>query len=136
MLRRVFLAFAFALPLLLASASAWAGSYLNRAAILLEASRAERDMALPNYNDKELIRLVQEIAEARTRSARATQVPKAVASAHPHLMLVLENCERAYSAALDGQHDKFVDHILRARAEDKTYRALLSKLGYSLPDQH
>ena len=134
MLRRIFLAVALVLPLLLASAPAWAGSYLNRAAILLEASRAERDMALPNYGDKELIRLVHEIAEARTRSARGTQVPKAVASAHPHLMLVLENCERAYSAALDGHHDKCVEHILRARAEDKTYRALLSKLGYSLPE--
>ena len=58
MLRRMVLVLAVVLPLVLASGSAWAGSYLNRAALLLEASRAERDMALPNYGDKELIKLV------------------------------------------------------------------------------
>jgi hypothetical protein len=131
--RRLLLAFAVLAQLLLDSGSAWAGSYLNRAALLLEGSRAERDMVLPRYDDKELIRLVHPIAEARTRSARAMQVPKAVTTAHPHLLLVLENCERAYAAALEGNHEKFVEHILRARAEDKTFRALLEKLGYSLP---
>jgi hypothetical protein len=133
MFRRTLLIFAVLLPLVLVTASAAAGSYLNRAALLLEGSREERDMALPRYDDKELIRLVHGIAEARTRSARVMQVPKAVVTAHPHLLLVLENCERAYAAALEGNHEKFVEHILRARNEDKTYRALLEKLGYALP---
>ena len=134
--RRLVLALAVFVPLWLLSGSAWSGSYLNRAALLLEGSRSERDMALPRYEDKELIRLVHEIAEARTRSARAMQVPKAVVTAHPHLLLVLENCERAYAAALEGNHEKFVEHILRARAEDKTFRALMDKLGYGIPDSH
>jgi hypothetical protein len=131
--RRIVLALLLALPLALFAPHASAGSYLNRAALLLEGSRAERDMVLPRYGDKELVRVVHSISEARTTAARGMQVPKAVISAHPHLLLVLENCERAYAAALEGNHEKFVEHIFRARAEDKTFRALIQKLGYTLP---
>jgi hypothetical protein len=121
-------------PLLLFCRTSWAGSYLIRAALLLEAARAERDMALPRFRDKELLRMLYGIARARTDSSRDMDVPKVVAPAHPHLLLVLENCERAYAAALDGSHEKFVEHILRARVEDKTFRAILDKLGYTLPN--
>ncbi|MBW2458866.1 MAG: hypothetical protein JRI68_30480, partial [Deltaproteobacteria bacterium] len=115
MKRRFLVVLLVTLPLLLLSSSAWSGSYLNRAALLLEGSRAERDMVLPRSNDKELVRVVHGIAQARAREARTMGVPKSVVAAHPHLLLVLENSERAFAAALDGNHAKFVDHILRAR---------------------
>jgi hypothetical protein len=133
MIRRFVVALLVSLPLLLASSVAWSGSYLNRAALLLEGSRAERDMVWPRSTDKELVRVVHGIAQARSRTASTMEVPKAVAGAHPHLLLVLENCERAYAAALDGNHEKFIDHILRARREDKTFRAIIQKMGYTLP---
>jgi hypothetical protein len=47
--------------------------------------------------------------------------------------LVLENCERAYAVAVEGSHEKFIEHILRARTEDKTFRAIIERLGYTLP---
>ncbi len=133
MKRRFLVVLLVTLPLLLVSSFAWAGSYLNRAALLLEGARSERDMVLPRSNDKELVRVVHGIAEARAREARTMSVPKLVVAAHPHLLLVLENCERAYAAALDGKHEKFVDHILRARQEDKTFRSIIRKLGYTVP---
>ncbi len=136
MIRRFVVALLVSLPLVLLCSVAWSGSYLNRAALLLEGSRAERDMVLSRSTDKELLRVVHGIAEARSRTARTMEVPKSVVPAHPHLLLVLANSERAYAAALDGNHEKFVEHILRARQEDKTFRAIVSKLGYTLPPTH
>ncbi|HHH30330.1 MAG TPA: hypothetical protein ENK57_18580 [Polyangiaceae bacterium] len=133
MLRRLFLALLIALPVFLVSPAVWSGSYLNRAALLLEQSRDERDMVLPRPNDEELMRLVHGVAQARTKYGRMTAVPKVLAHAHPHLLLVLENSERAYAAALEGDHQRFVQHILRARTEDKTFRALVERTGYRLP---
>jgi len=133
MKRRLLVVLLVTLPLVLLASHAWSGSYLNRAALLLEGSRAERDMVLPRSNDKELLRVAHGIAQARARTARTMAVPKSVVAAHPHLLLVLANSERAYAAALDGNHEKFVEHILRARQEDKTFRAIIVKLGYTLP---
>jgi hypothetical protein len=132
MMRRLFLTLVVASSLFWA-APLFAGSYLNRAALLLDASEAERDMVLPRSDDKELVRMVYEVAQARTRAAQAMDVPRTIANAHPHLLLVLENTERAYAAALDGNHERFVEHILRARSEDQTFRAMVKELGYSLP---
>jgi len=133
MFRRAVLALLLALPVFLVSPAVWSGSYLNRAALLLDQSRDERDMVLPRPNDEELIRLVHGVAKARAKYARKMDVPKVVAHAHPHLLLVLENSERAYAAALEGNHQRFVEHILRARTEDKTFRALVERTGYTLP---
>jgi hypothetical protein len=128
----MFVLLALLLPLLVVT-DAWSGSYLNRAALMLDGSKAERDMVAPRSDDKELVEMVYAIAQARTAAARRMTVPKAVASAHPHLLLVLENSERAYEAALADESEKFVQHLARARAEDKTFRALIAKLGYTLP---
>jgi len=119
--------------LLFAPSTAWAGSYLNRAALLLDAAAVERDMARPHGDDKELMQMVHAIAEARLGAARRTTVPPAIASAHPHLLLALENTERAYAAALAGQADKFISYLDRARNEDSTFRSLVAERGFSLP---
>ncbi len=121
------------LSLLFLTSQLRAGSYLDRAALLIDTSRLERDMVRPRANDKDLLRVVHGVAETRSRLARTMHTPKAVALAHPHLLLVLENSERAYASALQGNNQKFVTHILRARAEDKIFRALIKRLGYTLP---
>jgi hypothetical protein len=133
MVRRRFVALLVLLLSMLVPAVATAGSYLDRAALLLDASRAERDMVRPRVRDKELVELAYDIARARSDSAGRMRVPEVVAPAHPHLLLVLENTEQAFSAALAGDLQKFVDHIRRARDEDSTFRAIITKLGYSLP---
>src|SRR5690606_29640918 len=101
--------------------------------LLLDTSRAERDMVMPRTHDEELVRVVHAVAQARARVARSMHVPKQVVGAHPHLLLVLENSERAYAAALDDNHSKFLEHIFRARTEDQVFRTLVEKLGYTLP---
>ena len=134
MQRRGFCGALLAVPVALIAGDAFAGSYLNRAALLLDTSRAERDMVLPRTHDRELLRVVHEVAQARARFARRMEVPKKVVGAHPHLLLVLENSERAYAAALDDGHQKFLEHIFRARTEDHVFRTLITKMGYTLPN--
>lgn len=134
MIKRLFLACLFAFVAMLAALPAWAGSYLDRAALLLDETRKEGDMLRPRTNDKELIALVKSLAEIRAKAGRKMEVPAAVAKAHPHLLLVLENAERAASAASDGNFKKFVEHLNTARDEERIFRSVLSDSGYALPD--
>ncbi len=110
------------------------GSYLDRAALMLDEARREGDMLQPRTYDKEMVLVVKMLAEARAKVGRKMEVPAAVVRAHPHLLLVLENCERAAQAADDGNFKKFMEHLTTARDEEKIFRSLLGELGYSLPE--
>jgi hypothetical protein len=133
MTHRIFALLFFALTFALA-ASARAGSYLDRAALLLDEARREGDMLEPRTNDKEMVLVVKALTEARAKVARKMDVPAAVAKAHPHLLLVLENCERAADAASEGNFKKVMEHLTTARDEERTFRALIAELGYTLPE--
>lgn len=112
---------------------AWAGSYLDRAALMLEQAHSEGDLLRPRTFDKELVMVVKAMTETRARVARKMEVPAVVAKAHPHLLLVLENYERALTAADEGNFKKFVECLYAARDEDRNFRAILKELGYTLP---
>ncbi|MDI1443739.1 hypothetical protein [Polyangium sp. 6x1] len=133
-MRRIALAVLVTLALVFTVLPAWAGSYLDRAALLLDEARKEGDMLQPRTFDKELVLVVKALAEARARVGRKMEVPAAVTKAHPHLLLVLANYERAASAAEDGNFKKFMEHLNTARDEDRNFRAILRELGYALPD--
>lgn len=120
--------------LLCAPRVGYAGSYLDRAALMLEESRREGDWLQPRTFDKELVLVIRTLAEARVRVGRKMEVPAAVMKAHPHLLLVLENFERATNAASEGNFGKFMEHLTIARDEERTFRALVTELGYALPD--
>jgi len=121
--------------LLLSSAAAWAGTYLNSAALLLAQASHEADYLRARINDKELAELVHKLADARLDAAKGMLVPKEVVQAHPHLLLVLENYERAADSATRGEAEKFLVYQQRARDEDRTFRGVLKQFGYALPDQ-
>jgi hypothetical protein len=133
-LRRAAMALLFALAALCAAPFAWAGSYLDRAALMLDEARREGDMLQPRTNDKEMVLVVHALAEARAKVGRKMEVPASVAKAHPHLLLVFENCERAAEAAEEGNFKKFMEHLNTARDEERTFRALITELGYTLPE--
>jgi hypothetical protein len=133
MIHRLFALFAFSLALVIA-APARAGSYLDRAALMLDEARREGDMLQPRTNDKEMILVIKALAEARAKVGRKMDVPAAVAKPHPHLLLVLENYERAADAAAEGNFKKFMEHLMTARDEERTFRALIAELGYTLPE--
>ncbi len=116
------------------SSVAWSGSYLDRAALLLDESRKEGDVLEPRTFDKETVLVIKAMAEARVKVGRSMIVPEKVAKAHPHLLLVLENNQRAAEAAADGNFKKVVERLTAAREEEKNFRAILTELGYALPD--
>jgi hypothetical protein len=116
------------------AAPAWAGSYLDRAGLLVHAAGRDADYLRARLSDKELARVVHAVASARVKAATTMSVPKEVAQAHPHLLLVLENYERATEAAADGRTQRFLIYQQRARDEERILRGVLKQLGWSLPD--
>ncbi|HET9955579.1 MAG TPA: hypothetical protein VFQ61_13790 [Polyangiaceae bacterium] len=115
---------------------AFAGSYLNRAALLLHQARREGEYLRPRYGDKELARIVHEVARARLQAASGMMVPKEVVQAHPHLLLVLENYERAAEAAINLMPEKFLLALQRAQDEERTFRVVMKQLGWDIPSVH
>jgi hypothetical protein len=129
--RRVLLG---ALAVTLLATTAWAGTYLNSASLLLAQASTEGDYLRARINDKELAELIHKLADARLEAAKNILVPKEVVQAHPHLLLVLENYERAADAATRGEGEKFLVYQQHARDEDRTFRGVLKQYGYSLPE--
>lgn len=119
---------------LLASSTAFAGTYLNSAALLLNQGSTEAQYLRARVYDKELADLIHKLANARLEAAKTLLVPKEVVQAHPHLLLTLENYERAADAATRGETEKFLVMHQKARDEDRTFRGVLRQFGYSLPD--
>jgi hypothetical protein len=117
----------------LVSAPAFAGSYLNRAALLINGGRREADCLRQHFADKELARAVHQLATARVETANKMMVPKEVVQAHPHLLLVFENYERAADAAENAAAERFIVFLQHAIDEERTFRAVLRNLGWELP---
>ncbi len=113
--------------------AAWAGSYLVRASVLVSGAQREADALRKRPHDKELARVVHRLAEERVRAAASMDVPKHVVLAHPHLGLTLEAYERAADAAQNGQMERFLVLLAKAREEEQTLRAVLKQLGWELP---
>lgn len=121
------------LSLLAFGPSSWAGSYLDRAALLLSEGKRAMEYLRLRLGDRELARLVQKLAAARVTAGGSMQVPPEVAQAHPHLLLVLERHERAASAAMSGEHGQFLEHVQRARDEEGIFIGILKQAGWILP---
>jgi hypothetical protein len=130
--RRALLTLA-ALAPLFAAAPAHAGSYLNRAAILVIQASRESEYLRGRVNDKDLADLVHRVAFARLDAASRMNVPKEVVMAHPHLLLTLENYERSAHAAVESKSERFLIYQQRARDEENVLRGVLKQLGWGLP---
>lgn len=118
------------------SGLALAGTYLDRAALLVFVANAEMDFLRRKLYDSELARLVHQQTEARTRAASTMMVPADVVQAHPHLLLMLENCERAASSAVERKANDFLKFLALARDEEQLFKSILKQLGWDLPHVH
>ncbi len=112
---------------------ALAGSYLDRAALLLAQAAQETEYLRAHLADRELARVIDKIARARLRAAQEMEIPKEVTAAHPHLLLVLEAYERAVAAVIEGQTGRFLEYQQRARDEEGILRGVLKEHGWTLP---
>jgi hypothetical protein len=123
-----------ALAPLFSTSRAHAGSYLNRAAMLVRQAARESEFLRGRVNDKDLADLVHRVALARLEAASRMNVPKDVVMAHPHLLLTLENYERSSQAAVEDHNERFLIYQQRARDEEAILRGVLRQLGWALPD--
>jgi hypothetical protein len=112
---------------------AHAGTYLDRAALLLGAAVGETAYLRTRLSDRELAQVVHAMSVARRQAASAMTVPKEVAQAHPHLLLTLENYEQATEGATRGEGERFIIYAQRALDEERTFRAVLKQFGWTLP---
>ena len=131
--RRAFAGGAF-FAVLAAALPACAGSYLNRAGFLVFEADFELSELRRRLYDEEFSRVVHRLAAARVRAAREMMVPPEVVQAHPHLLLLLENAERAAVGAVERKPKEFVKFVELAREEEQLFRGILKQLGWELPE--
>ena len=135
LIRRRFLGVLVALGVVATAAAAWAGTYLDRCTLIVREATHEADYLQYRLNNRELARIIHTVAEARLAAARDTEVPKEVTLAHPHMLLMLENYERASAAAMEGEAQRFIVYQRHARDEEQIFRSILRQLGFPLPDE-
>ena len=133
MKRRLFLGGLLTSAALLTTGLAFAGSYLDRAALLLNECHQTNEWLLAHLTDKELAAVAHDMADARVKAARRMAVPKDVVAAHPHFLLTLENAERAADAAAAGDLEHFMQYLRVSRDEEGLFRSLLTQLKLQLP---
>lgn len=114
---------------------AHAGDYMDRAVLLVRQARQEVEYLEGRRANRELSALVHQLAVARLTAARDGFVPKEVVQAHPHLLLMLENCERAADAAEARESERFLNYEHRARDEEQIFRSIMRQLGFPLEDE-
>jgi heme exporter protein D len=118
---------------LLCTTMVWAGSYMDRTALLINEARRASHFLRQRSHDKELARIVHHAALARLEAAQTMSVPKEVALAHPHVLIVLEHHERAANAAENGDVQKFLVYELKSEEEERVLRSVFEQLGWPLP---
>ena len=111
----------------------WAGSYLDRAGLLIHDANRDIEFLGRRLNDRELARLVSQIAAGRLQAAKDTLVPKEVVLAHPHLLLMLEHYARAAAAASGGEQERYRQLVLQGQDEEQLFRGVLRQLGWTVP---
>ena len=134
MFRRALVLGLVGLPIAFATTDARAGSYLDRAAMLVFGSSRDAAILRDKITDKELARVVRAVAEARQTAAAGMDVPAVVAKAHPHLLLTLSKVERAARAAIEGNLTTVLEHLESSKREEAIFRAALKEIGHPLPD--
>ena len=123
------------LAIVLVTSSAWAGSYLDRASLLVNEARRASQFLRHRSHDKELARVIHYAALGRLEAAQKMSVPKEVVLVHPHVLIVLEHHERAASAAATGDVPRFLVYELKADEEERVLRSVFEQLGWPLPKQ-
>jgi hypothetical protein len=114
--------------------AAWAGTYLDTVALLLDESHRSAEWVQTHLSDIKLATIAHQLAEGRVKSGRAILVPHEVEKAHPHLLLSLEALERATSAAAEGEPQRFLRLLVQAREEERTFRSILSQQKFAVPE--
>jgi len=143
--RRAVLALGFVLLSLLAAVAAPSTSsaqvdtrrervYLSELALLIEGSRRLIGFSESNLEDRDLLKFAHPLAERYVEMANHMLPTAKVVVAHPHLMLVVENLERAIDAAASADSGTYQKRMRIARDELANLEAVLKQLKLRLPE--
>jgi hypothetical protein len=108
--------------------------YLAELSLLVEGSRRLIAFAEQNLDERELTRFAHPLAERYVELAGHMLPSAKVVVAHPHLILVVENLERALDAASAGDAVTYQKRSRIARDELANLEAVLKQLKLRLPE--
>lgn len=106
--------------------------YENRIKVMLELAVRLDDYARQNLGDRGLLGYVHAVAETNVGQASRLAPPPAYAALHPHLVIVLENVERALYFAAKGDMGRYRKHIKTLRKEIGLLESLADKAGLTV----
>jgi hypothetical protein len=87
-----------------------------------------------NLDDRELLKFAHPLAERYVEMAGHMLPPPRSAVVHPHLLLVVENLERALDSAVAADTAGYQKRIRIARDELANLEAVLKQLKLRLPE--
>jgi hypothetical protein len=108
--------------------------YMAELSMLLEASRRLLLWTESYVSEPEFARFAHPIAERYVDLGGRLVPPQNLVMAHPHLLLVLENVERALDAAAAGDTATFRQRSRIVREELVTLESVLKQLKVRLPE--
>lgn len=108
--------------------------YLAEAAMVLEGTRRTLLWAEKYPADAELARFAHPVAERYVESVGRMTPPKELRHVHPHLLLIVENVERALAAAAAENLRGFRKRTRVVREERRTLEGILRHLKIRLPE--
>jgi hypothetical protein len=135
MFRRRWLQLVVLAAIALFSHTAVAGSYLDRVELLVTRAAEDSEFLRARATDKELAKVIHQLAGARLHAAEKMQIPPEAVQAHPHLLLVLEAHERAAEAAVRRDNSRFLVLLNKAWDEERILRGVLKELGFPIPER-
>lgn len=108
--------------------------YLTQMALTLEGARRLMLWVETHPNDGELARFAYPLAERYVEMAGHLTPSAKLAVAHPHLLLIVENVERAVEAAGAGEMTVFRQRARTVREELAILDGVLKQLKLKLPE--
>lgn len=108
--------------------------YVTELAIVLESARRALLWIETYAGEAELASFVYPLSEQYVAIASRMTPPARLAAVHPHLVIVVENVERALDAAAEGDMVAFRQRARIVREELVTLDAVLKHLKVRLPE--
>jgi len=108
--------------------------YLTQLSFVLEGARRVLLFGEAHAADAELSRFAYPLAEHYVEMAGRMTPGERLKIVHPHLLLVVENVERAFDASAHGDQHAFRQHVRTIREELATLEAVLKHLKVRLPE--
>jgi hypothetical protein len=109
-------------------------SYLAQLSMMLEGARRLILWTETYPNESDFARFAHPLAEQYVEMAGHLVPPKKLVVVHPHLLLVVENVERAIAAAASGDLPAFRLRVRTVREEVSNLESVLKQLKLRLPE--